>query len=1416
MKKIMALILALSCMVGVLPTLAIATDVDGADAYVIFGDTIESKNMKFFDGGQDDPYALMYNEKVVLEGEEARKVYGYAPTVNYVYLRMDENFYDVEDDHDFFIDLRFYQFGPGAATFKLQYATEKGAQTLTLRKEAEVMWVTKRIHVTDAKFNHSIDEVGADIKIISGAFNAFAFIQVKNAKSIREEPEFEVGQAEADRARSLYEMGLYATEDEDYTKDLETELTKAKAAKMIVKIIGREAEISGCSTTMTGASEEESKALGYLEKNNYIDWSGDAQSTITQEELAEVFCKIQGVSTEGDIFDNAIEAGLIKTEDLILQPTKNAVENNLLRMGYNWLFLGDDSGEANSNTLVKNDIVSAENFEKDVYYEKYIDEYTGLPVEFIDFGKNGLERIYFTQTYWLNDGNSFVVSDIAERRLYKYSLDTHELVPLHGDEIDCNDFAISQNNMMYMRNMNVTAEERFGYKLDLNEPMYEVITAEVNADGTAFEGALVLNRAKGSYDKNIGFSGEDGLTQVEGKAYSYNIPADDSSNRWGNSWYFNIPDDFLYGKYSENVEVEVEYYAPNGSGKLALTVNDDNSKYTTQVVSDEWTTKRFIIKTDDGKNSKFSNGYDGVSDLKLMFEDCQGYIRKVSVTKHKDNLEQMALRPGGYLVQTTNDGKFYSLTGENDPFTMAICDVENDTWDIRTFEDFFGPGTTRTTHVMINPVYSNLIIFCHEGGASVDLDRLWLHNTETGKYENIYRQYTNLKNEVQGEHVGHESWTMDGETIVGVKYRLAGASLGRSGIYRINKYGDDREYIDADDFDFWHCHPSPDGRWIVADTKIDSLGKGRIVLIDAKTGKSHVVAYPRIWWQDPNQPHAQFSSDGKKVTFTTSRRKIDGQEIWGIAIVDVSSIVDDGQLDEVYEGTNGRLGYRLSPFEVNLVGEKSNEVSTYVKKLDDTPRDFSLVAAVYDENGRLISASMNECSTAEDTAITTKFDWPKGAKTLKCFMLDGKGNLLKTSPTAVEKLRAARTDMNNVILTWTPSQNLIDEKYIVYRNGVKIGETSDVLYRDANLEPGTELTYEVRPVYNKEGYISDDGEILTLTPSYVDGKLTCEPDNSIEAPTAWIELTTDRKIISYNLGNDTENGLKIWSSQTDNTSDSYTEKTTKEGVACRTNIAQEVDGVETPSMFYFRVDKNDLSRRVRDVEIEVKYYSYAPGGGGLYLEYNSINGGKTSNKTVKVASLTENARFGEWKTEKILISDAYFDTFEGLKRCDFRFKSTKAGLCIAEVRVTNNHEGPSSDRQFVQWNTKEESGLTRISGGKEVDGYSYLDKPSEWLKFDVDDTYQYGTHMNMAWIDISYLDVGTDEIYLQYNSSDPTATVFQKPCKPAEVITCTNTGEIKTKRFALIDVDFQGLEGYDLRIGTNNTAYISDVRILGY
>lgn len=165
------------------------------------------------------------------------------------------------------------------------------------------------------------------------------------------------------------------------------------------------------------------------------------------------------------------------------------------------------------------------------------------------------------------------------------------------------------------------------------EPITEVY-AQVNANGTGFDGDLSLKRWVGSYDRNIAFSGEKALSSVDGKHYSFNedYGSDKGWRRWKNSWVFDIPNDFLAGEDYENVEVKIEYYVPDTNGAtLTLFVNTDSTKYDSSISGGQWATKVFTISKNDGKNATFSDGY-GDGDIKLQ-GDRQVYISKVTVKK---------------------------------------------------------------------------------------------------------------------------------------------------------------------------------------------------------------------------------------------------------------------------------------------------------------------------------------------------------------------------------------------------------------------------------------------------------------------------------------------------------------------------------------------------------------------------------------------------------------------------------------------------------------------------------------------------------------------------------------------------------------------------------------------------------------
>ena len=168
------------------------------------------------------------------------------------------------------------------------------------------------------------------------------------------------------------------------------------------------------------------------------------------------------------------------------------------------------------------------------------------------------------------------------------------------------------------------------------------ISSEVNAAGTAFEGALLPSIWDGNYDRNIGFSGTDaGMSAVDGKQYAYNrefteYGAGQAWKQWANAFCFQVPDDVLYGDDYTRVEVDVEYYAPTSETTMKLlTKNSSGSEISVEDVSTEtgaWTTKTFVITSTDGKNIVFNNGSDGAVDIRITFNK-QAYIHKVAIRK---------------------------------------------------------------------------------------------------------------------------------------------------------------------------------------------------------------------------------------------------------------------------------------------------------------------------------------------------------------------------------------------------------------------------------------------------------------------------------------------------------------------------------------------------------------------------------------------------------------------------------------------------------------------------------------------------------------------------------------------------------------------------------------------------------------
>ncbi len=531
MKRITALILALSGALGALslgtiavqavtvkgpididslsPTLNGIADADDSEndglndknAWVILGNDIKEKNITFFDGALEDKKSPTYNEKVIIDGVEARKVY----QQNYIYLKLDDKFYDKENDHDFFIKISLYQFGPDRGRLYLQYPSETGSKTLTIWKEKDPMWVTMQVYIGDADFDHSIDDVGADIKIISGVYNAFSKIEIVNARNIKYDNDFDVETlVSAGRADTLKSLGLYSfDEKENYLKN---KLTKASAAAKIVKILGREKEALKYNSNMSGISAEESHAIGYLKSNNYADWDGGADEPVSQKELVEAFANIQGLSTEGDVMQTAIDKGLLTKSDMMMQPGKTAIDDNLITLGYRWLIMPGKHGVENIVDMMNENLID-ENKLKDasevriqgLYYTKprklkkteIIDATTGRRYYCIDKDGAQLVREYYTANLWTADNKRFIVEDAWEGSpKYIYDTEKNTLQYL----ANCYNLVVSKDtDRMYY--MCATAGNRQVRRIDLNTLKVETV-ADIPYNLTGSEDATITNDEK--------------------------------------------------------------------------------------------------------------------------------------------------------------------------------------------------------------------------------------------------------------------------------------------------------------------------------------------------------------------------------------------------------------------------------------------------------------------------------------------------------------------------------------------------------------------------------------------------------------------------------------------------------------------------------------------------------------------------------------------------------------------------------------------------------------------------------------------------------------------------------------------------------------------------------------------------------
>lgn len=212
------------------------------------------------------------------------------------------------------------------------------------------------------------------------------------------------------------------------------------------------------------------------------------------------------------------------------------------------------------------------------------------------------------------------------------------------------------------------------------------------------------------------------------------------------------------------------------------------------------------------------------------------------------------------LISVSNDGKYITgdlINASDNREKLYRYNVHKN-----TLESIYYPlpsinGSTGINHVQVNPYYPNIVFFCNEGADDMP-DRMYLMNWRTKKATNTFVQLKDANGKAI-EYFTHEVWGANGEKMYWVSSK-GSQSPSTEGLVRANKDGTGREYINRD-YQYWHCFPSGNDRWIVGDT-----AKGQVVLVNANSKKSYYLAKFDITnWSHPYNPHPAVSFNANSV-----------------------------------------------------------------------------------------------------------------------------------------------------------------------------------------------------------------------------------------------------------------------------------------------------------------------------------------------------------------------------------------------------------------------------------------------------------------------------------------------------------------------------------------------------------------------
>ncbi len=458
------------------------TPVNENNAYIIFSDTAQEKQMSFEDGfGKTVREDLTYNEKVEFKGIVGRQVF----YQNQMFIRFDPSFASPEDT-TFKITVNYYDYG-GAGYFHVDYTTpgsdttygrisvlKMGSPTIKEEDREEMgKWWEVTFYISDASFRQAMD-YGADLRICTGGYNTFAKIEVENLSRTAGEKTFDIFNKKS--ANSLKVFNLYEEYNEANADALlGEELTREKALKYMLQFAGiaEDAKTQNLPCSFTDVSAEYKPYVGMAESLGIVkNTTGTlgAQETFPQSELAMWYLNFLGVEDAAALsnpLSGAAQYKLLNAGNMVFQPTKKAMLDNLVAMANNMLplknvktekcYLSDlynsgkitvDTFKATGDTTLLNWLMKGEFY---MPPEEHYDSETGRTYYTINLlGEHAIKN-YYTMPMTATDDKRFYFRD-NDSNIYEYNMETYMVKYICSGRLNSEHFfcVSGKNNLWYL------------------------------------------------------------------------------------------------------------------------------------------------------------------------------------------------------------------------------------------------------------------------------------------------------------------------------------------------------------------------------------------------------------------------------------------------------------------------------------------------------------------------------------------------------------------------------------------------------------------------------------------------------------------------------------------------------------------------------------------------------------------------------------------------------------------------------------------------------------------------------------------------------------------------------------------------------------------------------------------------------